>query len=94
MTMLLTYFASFTSYEAEIVEVFSNHIQESKFYRKIYKFGKNKKNIEHRGVHSLFFSKPGLVGSSTFSTTLIFSAGSIGRLGRRRSWGRGSEGGA
>ena len=63
ITILFTYFASFTDYENEIFEVISNlHVQGSKFGGEINKFGKNsnKKSWTPRSLWSLFFSRPAL----------------------------------
>ena len=76
--MVFTYFASFTGYEDDILEVISYlHVQGSKFGRefdkfgrkidkfgrKIYKFGgKPLKKLTPRSSWSLFF--PSLVGGS------------------------------
>ena len=56
---VFTYFASFTGYEDEILEVSYNlHVQESKFGGKIYKFGgKSFKNLTPMEFMEFVFSK-------------------------------------
>ena len=59
ITMLFTYFASFTGYEDDISKVVSSlHVQESKFGGKIYKFGgKSFKKLNSAEFMEFVFSK-------------------------------------
>ena len=60
--LVFTYFALFTDYEDEILEVISNlHVQRSKFGGKIDKFdGKSKEKLNSTKFMELVFSKSGL----------------------------------
>ena len=53
----IAYFASFTYYEDDILEVISNwHVQGSKFNGKFTNLkGKSKKKVELHGVHGVCF---------------------------------------
>ena len=59
--MVFTYFASFTGYEDDIFEVFSNlHVQGSKFGGKFDKFGrKSLKKLNSAEFMEFVFSKSG-----------------------------------
>ena len=61
ITMVLTYFASFTGYEDDIFEVISkSHVEGSKFGGQIGKFGgKSRKQLNSAEFMEFVFSKSG-----------------------------------
>ena len=73
--IVFTYFASFTGYEDDILEVSSNlHVQESKFGVKIYKFGgTSKKKLNSAEFMEFVFSRSvAELGSWNFERRFTF----------------------